>query len=78
MMLEKLLAEIESGGTLETRALAHKLGTSPQMVSAMLELLERRGRLSLYQNCESACAGCELAGACQPIVKSKAMQLWQG
>ena len=49
-MLEKLLQEIRAGGTLETRALADRLGASPQLIEAMLEHLQRSGLIQDYVN----------------------------
>ncbi len=77
-MLEKLLAEVHSGGTLETRTLAKKLGTTPAMVEAMLEHLERSGMLKVYQGCSGACPGCALKDACQRSDFSRGMRIWHG
>ena len=64
-MLQKLLAEIQSGGTLEPGVLAARLGTSPQMVRVLLEHLERLGRLQPMQDCAPQnCGGCGLAASC--------------
>jgi DNA-binding Lrp family transcriptional regulator len=63
-MLERLLAEIRLGGTLETGALALRLGTSPAMVKAMLDHLQRRGYIQPYQAALDACRGCSLRRAC--------------
>jgi hypothetical protein len=68
-MLQKLLAEIEKGGTLNPAALAVGLQTSPGLVEMMLEDLERRGLLSrLATQCSSAeaCGGCPTASKCTP------------
>lgn len=77
-MLEKLLAEIRKGGTLEVCALAENLGSSPQMVEAMLEHLRRSGLLRSYQACAEACSGCSLKGDCQDTHPKSAVRLWQG
>jgi hypothetical protein len=74
-MFERLVAEFRKGGTLETGALAAKLGTSPQLVQAMLEHLQRTGLIKSYANCDnSGCQGCSLSDACgtSPVVR-----LWQ-
>ncbi len=76
-MLEKLLAEIRSGGTQEIRTLAGKLGTTPAMVAAMLEHLERSGLLKAYQGCSGACPGCSLKEACQRSDFPHGMRIWQ-
>jgi len=64
-MLQKLLFEIQSGGTLEPGVLAVRLGTTPQMVQVMLEHLERMGMLQILQACSTqGCQGCDLACSC--------------
>ncbi len=73
-MLEQLLAEIGRGGTLETAVLAVRLGTSPQLVAAMLGHLERLGMVLSYVNCADGCGGCNLRGGC--LSKAK-IHLWQ-
>jgi hypothetical protein len=73
-MLQQLLAEINAGGTLETGALAARLGTTPKLVSAMLGHLERLGMIVSYVDCADGCGGCSLRGDCES--KSK-MHLWQ-
>ncbi len=64
-MLEKLLAEIRSGGTFETGELASRLGTTPEMLSAMLEHLQRSGQLQPFNTCSDTCAECRLSNACK-------------
>jgi hypothetical protein len=63
-MLEKLLAEIRSGGSFETGRLAARLGTTPEMVSAMLEHLQRSGYIRPYETCGEGCGGCSLRAGC--------------
>lgn len=77
-MLEKLLDEIHSGGTLEIHALADKLGTTPALVKAMIEHLERNGLLKAYQGCSGACAGCGLKDICRRSDLPHGMRIWQG
>lgn len=76
-MLEQLLTEIRRGGLLEVGALAARLNTSPQLVEAMLEHLERSGLLSAYLGCADGCRGCSLEGSC-PASRSGGVRLWQG
>ncbi len=64
-MLEKLLAEIRSGGTFETGELASRLGTTPELLSAMLEHLQRSGQLQAFNTCSDTCAECSLSHACK-------------
>lgn len=75
-MLERLLAEIRLGGTIEMGTLAARLGASPELVGAMLEHLERLGWLQKVQNCTAPkCGGCSLADACIP--KTQPGRLWK-
>ncbi len=73
-MLQQLLAEVDGGGTLETGALAVRLGTTPQLVTAMLEHLERLGMVLSYIHCEDGCTGCSLRGNCSSQAD---VRLWQ-
>lgn len=75
-MLEKLLQEIRAGGTLETTALAIRLGTSPQLIEAMLEHLQRSGLIQDYVNCVDGCLGCSVRDACNKQAQG-AIHLWQ-
>jgi hypothetical protein len=74
-MLEKLLSEIRSGGTLEVGLLASRLQTSPQMVEAMLEHLQRAGYIRSYQSCGDGCGGCSLKSECHK--PQSELRLWQ-
>jgi len=64
-MLEKLLREINDGGTLEVSELAVRLGTSTNMVTAMLEYLSRTNYIQPYKQCTDSCAGCSLIKECK-------------
>ncbi|MBN2388391.1 MAG: hypothetical protein JXB85_15345 [Anaerolineales bacterium] len=77
-MLEKLLTEIRSGGTFETGTLAVQLGTTPELVKAMLEHLQRAGHIRSYQACGDACGGCSLKSACKITNPADGVRLWQG
>jgi DNA-binding GntR family transcriptional regulator len=76
-MLERLLEKVEGGGTLVVGALAAEFGTSPAMIEAMLEHLERRGAIRLCTNAEAACSACSLGAACG-IKPRDQVRLWQG
>jgi hypothetical protein len=76
-MLEQLLAEIRAGGTLETGELAVLLGTSPQMVDAMLEHLRLSGYIQAYSDCGDGCQGCSLKSSCRSGEGAKRIRLWQ-
>jgi len=76
-MLSALLAELRSGGTFETRDLAARLGTTPALMEAMLEHLQRLGQVRAYQACPSACHGCGLKEACSSQDRPDGIRLWQ-
>lgn len=75
-MLEQLLREIELGGTLETGTLAARLGTSPQLIEAMLGHLQRGGLIRPYADCGDGCNGCRIREACVKPA-ARAVRLWQ-
>lgn len=75
-MLEKLVEEIRAGGTLETGALAARFGTTPQLVEAMLEHLQRTGLIQSYAGCSDGCQGCSLQDTCQKP-SAGTLRLWQ-
>ncbi len=74
--LEQLVKEIREGGTLETGALAVRLGTTPQLIEAMLGHLQRSGLIQAYMSCGDGCQGCSLQDACKKPDQST-MHLWQ-
>ncbi len=76
-MLSALLAELRSGGTFETRDLATRLGTSPAMMEALLEHLQRLGQVRTYKPCSDACRGCSLKEACHTADRTDGVRLWQ-
>ncbi len=76
-MLQRLLAEIRLGGTLEVNSLAARLETTPELVTVMLEHLQRAGHLRPYETCADACGGCSLKSACQAKGQTGA-RLWRG
>ena len=74
MLLEKLMARVRGGGTLETSRLAAELDAPLEMVEAMLEHLQRQGLISEYVRCTDGCNGCSLQSGC---VTAPQMRLWQ-
>jgi hypothetical protein len=77
-MLNQLMLEINSGGTLETNHLAARLGTTPGMVEAMLEHLQRAGLIQAYTSCGDGCSGCSLKEMCEPgHNQANQPRLWQ-
>jgi len=77
-MLEQLIAEIRAGGTLEVNSLAKKLGASPQLVSVMLEHLQRSGYIRPYQTCGDGCGDCSLKTDCNHAERVDLLKMWQG
>lgn len=75
-MLEQLVKEIRAGGTLETGVLAARFGTTPQLVEAMLEHLQRSGLIQSYAGCSDGCLGCSLQDACKKPSPGT-LRLWQ-
>ena len=77
-MLERLLYEIRNGGSLEVSALAARLGTSPAMVQAMLEHLQRLGYIHPYaEACGDGCGGCSFGQACSVDERADKIRLWK-
>ena len=75
-MLEQIMQEIRAGGTIETADLAARLGTTSQMVEAMLEHLQRNGLIQDYSGCSDGCQGCSLQDSCKkPGIHT--VRLWQ-
>lgn len=65
-MLNQLLALLDTGGTWRVSDLAAALGTSPDLVNAMLGHLVQSGKLDLpEQSCTEACTGCSLQKNCR-------------
>jgi DNA-binding IscR family transcriptional regulator len=75
-MLEQLVKEIRAGGTLETGELAARLGTTPQLIEAMLGHLQRSGLIQAYVGCSDGCLGCSLQDACKKPAPGT-IRLWQ-
>ena len=76
-MLAQLLEEIQRGETLQPAALAHKMNISVGLVQAMLENLERMGRLKqISTDCGDACGDCSLGEACGDKTRQKG-RVWR-
>ncbi len=75
-MLQALMMQIERGGSLEVNRLAANLNTTPQMVTMMLETLQKSGFLKKYHLCGEGCAGCSLASTCGQT-NAQTAQIWQ-
>lgn len=64
-MLNRLLDLLREGSTRRIVDLAEELGTTPQLVEAMLEDLERMGYVRrLVRECSEACNACPMSGVC--------------
>ena len=75
-MLERLLQEVQGGGTIDAAALAARLDTSTPMVEAMLDHLVRAGYLGEYIDCRDGCMECNLRDACDPEQVRRNVRLW--
>lgn len=68
-MLEKLLALLKDPRPHSLADLAHELDTTPEMVTAMLEALERMGYVRQVAGCSpggTACTSCPMKHSCTP------------
>lgn len=71
-MLNLLLKEIDEAGSIDVRKLATRLGTTPALISMMLEELERQGKLVCIQDAcaaqgsSSPCGSCPVSTSCLP------------
>lgn len=64
-MLNRLLDLLQEGSTRRIVDLADELGTTSQLVEAMLDDLERMGYVRrLVTDCSEACSACPMSGAC--------------
>lgn len=64
-MLNRLLELLQQGGTSRIRNLADRLGTTPQLVEAMLDDLARMGYLTrISTGCSDKCTACPLSNMC--------------
>ncbi len=75
-MLERLLREIEHGGTFSPSILAVKLNINESLILAMIDMLVRRGSLKEYPVCQKdACQGCSIRKGCEQGIKLE-KHLW--
>ncbi|MFW6082434.1 MAG: FeoC-like transcriptional regulator [Chloroflexota bacterium] len=64
-MLNRLLNLLQEGGTHRIGDLAEELGTTYEMVEAMLEDLERMGYVKRAKSeCSGACSACPVSDVC--------------
>lgn len=73
-MLEKLLKAIKESGTTSPALLAEYMGTTPKMITAMLDTLEEQGYLRTMTsecNTEKPCESCSLSNLCSSIEANK-------
>ena len=73
-MLRQIMDRIAQGGSWSVEDLARELGTTPRLVTAMLEDLARRGYLKpVGAACSGACASCTMSVGC---IKGTFEQVW--
>jgi hypothetical protein len=76
-MLEKLMQEIQKGGTFTPATLAKRLNTSVEMVQMMLEQLAKMGVIGDFSTtCPQPRSACGLAEACHAGTAQKT-RLWK-
>jgi hypothetical protein len=76
-MFDKLVKEIQSGGSFDINTLAQRLDTTPELVKLMLEQLQKMGHIKAYEACTSSCDHCGLKSSCSSPAGSKRITLWQ-
>ena len=73
-MLRQIMDRIAQGGSWSVEDLARELHTTPQLVTAMLEDLARRGYFkAVGATCSGACASCTMVGGC---IEGAFEQVW--
>jgi hypothetical protein len=64
-MLNRLLEILQDGGSHRVSNIARELGTTTELVEAMIENLTRMGHLKqVIGGCGEACTSCSLTGTC--------------
>jgi hypothetical protein len=64
-MLERLLREVATRGTVSSASLARSLGISEALAESMVEALRRMGYLrAAVGECAASCDRCPVRGAC--------------
>ncbi len=64
-MLSRLLKLLREGGTRRISELAQELGTTSELIEAMLEDLARMGYVKrVASQCSAECATCPMSGMC--------------
>ncbi len=75
-MLAKLLEEIQQHHTLDARTLSKIMGTTPQMIESMIEMLIRMGQIKQMDICSSShCDSCPVVQLCS--TSENKPQIWQ-
>jgi hypothetical protein len=74
--LGRLLEKIRSGGTFEVGALAAEFDTTPEMIEAMLEHMQRQGAVRTCGPTDAACSACSLGTTCGAKPGSQ-VRVWQ-
>ena len=73
-MLKQILDRVADGRSWTVETLAGELGTTPEMVTAMIDQLVRQGYLKPVSGaCGGGCASCSLAQGC---IKGTGSRLW--
>ena len=74
-MFNKLMALLKRGGTVTVDQMARELGTSPEVVSGMIDHMTRQGWLrAMSASCDSACNACLFVRDCSRVGRER---VWQ-
>lgn len=74
-MLQQILNAFDQHLTLNTFQLARQLETSPELIEAMLDHLERIGAIQAVEAGEEGCSACPMVGACSGCNRS--LKMWR-
>jgi predicted transcriptional regulator len=75
-MFDKLLSILKRGGAVTVEQLARELGTSPAVVSQMIDHLTQAGWLrQVGVSCEGVCSQCIFAHDCQRFGEGRTWEI---
>ncbi len=73
-MLDQLMLILNRGGAITIDQIAREMNTTPEMITQLIEYLERNGLLQqLGGDCQITCDGCYLAQTC---TGSQVRRIW--
>ncbi|MFZ5807936.1 MAG: FeoC-like transcriptional regulator [Chloroflexota bacterium] len=74
-MLQQILQAFDQHLTLNTFQLARQLETSPELIEAMLDHLQRIGAIQAVEAGGEGCSACPMLGACSGCHRS--LKMWR-